>query len=144
MFAAFERRGGPEARAIAEAYWTAPSTETRDRYIRTCVPLYTTSEMPPEWLSRAIRRDDVAIHFNGPGNEHGLMDFRAGLADLACPVLVMAGEQDPITPMLFSEEIVAGLTRADVTFERFANAGHGIVSDAPEQALGLIRDFVVS
>jgi proline iminopeptidase len=144
VFAAFERRGGPEARTIAEAYWSAPSTETRDRYIKTCLPLYTVSEMEPDWLSRAIRRDDVAIHFNGPNNEQGRMDYRAGLARLTCPVLVMAGEQDPITPMAFSEEIVTGLTRADVTFERFEDAGHGIVGDAPERALHLIRNFVAS
>lgn len=143
VFAAFEQRGGPRVGAIAEAYWTAPSTETRERYIETCVPLYTMSEMQPEWLSRVVRRDDVAIHFNGPDNEHGRMDFRADLARVTCPVLVMAGEQDPITPIAFSEEIVGGLTAADVTFERFGNAGHGVVSDAPDRALELIRSFVV-
>lgn len=142
VFATFERRGGPEARHIAEMYWTSPSTEARESYIQTCVPLYTMSEMRPDWLSRVIRRDDVAIHFNGPDNEQGRMDFRAGLARLACPVLIMAGEQDPITPVAFSEEIAAALTGADVTFERFDNAGHGIVPDAPDRALDLISSFV--
>jgi len=37
------------------------------------------------------------------------MDFRAALARIACPTLVMVGESDPINPMAFSETIVASL-----------------------------------
>jgi len=29
-----------------------------------------------------------------------------------------------------------------VRFERFAGCGHGVVTDAPERALALIRDFI--
>lgn len=144
MFEAFGRIGGPVAREAAEAYWLNPTTETRTAYAEICLPHYTVSGLEPAWLARSIRRDDVAIHFNGPENEQGRMDFREGLEGVICPTLVMAGEQDPITPMAFSEEIVAHLTACDVQFERFAASGHGIMGDEPARAMQVIRDFIAA
>jgi pimeloyl-ACP methyl ester carboxylesterase len=31
-----------------------------------------------------------------------------------------------------------------VRFERFPGCGHGVVHDAPEQAMALIREFIAS
>ena len=142
MFEAFDEIGGSAARQAAENYWLNPTTETRTAYAETCLPLYTVGRMDPEWLKRSIRKDDVAIHFNGPHNEQGRMDFRDVLSRVTCPTLVMAGEQDPITPMVFSDEIVAHLTSCDMRFERCANSGHGITGDEPERALRVIREFI--
>ncbi|MEM9059477.1 MAG: alpha/beta hydrolase [Pseudomonadota bacterium] len=144
VFEAFGRIGGAEARQVAENYWLNPTTETRDAYARVCLPFYTVSGMDPDWLSRTIRRDDVAIHFNGPHNEQGRMDFRDALARVTCPTLVMAGERDPITPIVFSEEIVSRLTGCQPIFERFSASGHGIVGDETERATRVIRDFIES
>jgi len=142
IYDAFERRGGPKARQIAQAYWGSPSTESRNAYIEHCVPLYTYTAADPSWLKRVIRRDDVALHFNGPLNEHGRMDHLNGLAQITCPTLVMAGEDDPITPIAFSEEIVAGLTNAPVQFERYAECGHGVFGDVPKDAMAVLRQFL--
>ena len=144
VFEAFETIGGIETRRAAENYWLNPTTETRSRYAEICLPCYTVSDFDPIWLSRAIRRDDVAIHFNGPDNEQGRMDFRAALGDVSCPTLVMAGECDPITPIAFSEEIAASLTGCEVQFERFAKSGHGITGDEPVRAMQVIRDFIAN
>ena len=86
----------------------------------------------------------MAIHFNGPHNEQGRMDFRQALGRVSCPTLVMAGEQDPITPIAFSEEIVARLTGCDVRFERFTRSGHGIVGDETARAMQVIREFIAA
>ena len=142
MFEAFERIGGMAARNAAEAYWLNPTTESRTAYAETCLPLYTVGRLDPEWLARSIRKDNVAIHFNGPHNEQRRMDFREMLGRVSCPTLVMAGEQDPITPIAFSEEIVAHLTSCDVQFERFAGSGHGVVGDEREKAMELLRQFL--
>lgn len=142
VYDAFERRGGPEARRIARAYWGSPSTESRNAYIEHCVPLYTYNAADPTWLKRVIRRDDVALYFNGPSNEHGRMDHLEGLARITCPTLVMAGEDDPITPIAFSEEIVAGLTNAPVQFKRYTECGHGVFGDVPDQAMPVLRQFL--
>ena len=54
----------------------------------------------------------------------------------------MAGDRDPITPIAFSETIVAHLPQELVRFERFADCGHGVVRDAPERHFEVLRDFL--
>ncbi|MFH6782622.1 alpha/beta fold hydrolase [Methylobacterium sp. MA0201] len=70
------------------------------------------------------------------------MDFRNALAGLPCPVLVMAGDQDPVSPVAFSETLAASLPPDRVRFERFAECGHGVFGDAPDQAFAVLRDFI--
>jgi proline iminopeptidase len=140
---AFDRIGGPGARQVAEAYWLNPTVESRARYFEVCLPLY--RPRPPEndhVRRRGIIKNDVALHFNGPGNEHGRMDFRAALRDVRCPVLVLAGELDPVTPVPFSETIAACLPPHLVRFERFAGCGHGVVPDDPERVFAVLRAFI--
>ncbi|MEM8741891.1 MAG: alpha/beta hydrolase [Pseudomonadota bacterium] len=141
MIAAFGEIGGPAARDAAEAYWMAPTSESRRAYHAACLPLYTRTKRP-EMFARLIIKDDVALHFNGPRNEQGRMDFRAALARVTCPVLVMAGETDPVTPIAFSQVIVDHLTNATVRFARFADCGHGVLGDQPEAARQEIAEFL--
>ena len=54
------------------------------------------------------------------------------------------GEDDPMTPVPCSEEIVAALPPNLVHFERFAGAGHGIVSDQPERFFEVLRGFIAA
>jgi proline iminopeptidase len=144
VLAAFERIGGAAARDVAERFWTNPTPETRATYLRVCHPLY---RAKPADMSaakaRQIVNNDVVMHFNGPDGDHHTMDFRPGLAKIRCPTLVMAGERDPITPIAFSEEIVASLPAHLVRFERFANCGHGVHGDDPERAFAVIREFIL-
>jgi proline iminopeptidase len=144
VLAAFERIGGPAARDVAEQFWTNPTPETRATYLRVCHPLY---RVKPAATSAAIARrivsNDVMLHFNGPDSEYHAMDFRPALAKIRCPTLVMAGDRDPITPLAFSEEIVASLPTHLVRFERFADCGHGVHGDDPERAFAVIREFVL-
>jgi pimeloyl-ACP methyl ester carboxylesterase len=144
IFAAFERIGGMQARLIAETYWRDPTPERRAKYIEVCVPLYRARPSADlDWFKRAIWKHDVALRFNGLRNEHGRMDFRAALGNLRCPVLVMGGDRDPITPITFSETIVTSLPRHLVRFERFAGCGHGVIPDEPHRALSVLRHFIL-
>lgn len=95
-------------------------------------------------LSRCLVKDDTALWFNGPNNEHGRMDFRTALNQVACPTLVLAGERDPITPIQFSEDIANSLPAELVTFKRFADCGHGVVGDQPKAAFNAIREFILT
>lgn len=146
VYAAFERLGGTDAERAARSYWSSPSDETRAVYSKLCVPLYATRKQADDgaWVARAISRNDTGVHFNGPDNEHGRFDFRAVLADISCPVLVMAGDQDPIAPIAFSEQIAASLPPEHVRLQRFADCGHFIVADDPDGALQTIRDFILA
>jgi proline iminopeptidase len=57
---------------------------------------------------------------------------------------VVAGEDDPITPISRSELIARCLPPDLVRFERFADAGHGVHNDHPERALAVLRDFILN
>jgi proline iminopeptidase len=145
IYQAFERIGGSEAGRIAEAYWYSPSAETRAAYFQTCLPLYQArAGGAADWRERAILRNEVGSRFNGPANEQGRMDFRDALAGLRCPTLVMAGEEDPIAPITFSETLVECLPRDLVRFERFAGCGHGVIPDDPGRVFHLIREFILA
>lgn len=145
VYQSFARLGGQEAGRIAEAYWSNPSPETRASYLERCLPFYRTQRRgPPDWAQRAILRNETGQWFNGPANEHGRMDFREALGRVTCPVLLMAGDSDPITPVAFSEDIAQHLPAGLVQFERFANCGHGIVDDDPERYYRIIRSFILA
>lgn len=119
IFGEFERIGGAQARDVAQDYWLNPSPETRIRYLQICLPLYRpNSDGSPEWLKRTIVRNEVAIWFNGPANEQGRMDFRAALGRVRCPVLILAGDRDPIMPLEFSQTIAESLPEELVQFDR--------------------------
>jgi proline iminopeptidase len=144
VFAAFERVGGKAARDVAEPYWLEPTLERRLAYLEKCFPLYNTRPAnDPDALKRAILRHDVGLAFNGPHNEQGRMDFRADLARVACPTLVLAGDKDPIVPLSLSETMAACLPQHLVRFERFENCGHGVHRDDPERAFRVLRQFIL-
>lgn len=145
IFEAFEQAGGERARQAAQSYWSSPSPESRAVYAEICVPLYARKPLTdPDWLTRAIRRNGTGIAFNGPANEHGRMDFRTDLGRIECPVLIMAGECDPITPIAFSETLLDCLPPHLGRLERFPDCGHGVVGDAPDRAFALLREFILA
>ncbi len=143
MYAAFGRLGGEKAADAARAYWSDPTVETRTRYHEACMSLYFQTPMDPDVLNRIILKNDVALHFNGPKNEQGRMDFRAALCRVTCPVMVMAGRDDPVTPLAMNEEIVASLP-GGAKFRVFDKCGHGVVGDRADDAFAAIRAFILS
>lgn len=145
VYSAFERLGGAEIRAIAAAYWDAPTTEGRALYRERCVPFYVQDKAAStDWMTRIQWKNETALWFNGPHNEHGRMDLRPDLGRITCPALILVGEDDPMTPPEFSDEIAAGLRHADVGYLRFPDCGHGVVADKPAEALAALRRFVLS
>ncbi len=143
-FAAFERLGGQRAREVAQAYWLNPTAEGRAKFLEVCLPLYNSRSGDDAWKARAIIRDEVALRFNGPNNEQGRMDFRPELGKITCPVLILAGDRDPVMPIAFSEAIAACLPRNLVRFERFPGCGHPVHVDAPERAFKVMREFILT
>lgn len=140
VHAAFERLGGPEARAASEAYWSAPGPETLPDYARVCFPLYTRSPRDPEADGRTVWNFDVMFAFGG-GEDHAF-DLLPDLARVRCPTLVLAGEDDPITPIADAEDIAAALPADRVRLARFPGCGHGVFRDDPQGGLEAIRRFL--
>jgi proline iminopeptidase len=139
-----EERGGPEARAIAERFWTSRDDADYADYMRVCMPLYNppgeNSEEQSAARRRAITRPETGRHFSL--GEMRSMDMRADLAKIKCPTLVLAGTYDPITPVVCSEEISAALPRGIAQLEIFEGAGHGVHRDQPDKAEAVLRRFL--
>ena len=139
--AMFERLGGAAARAAAEAFWLSPGEATWARYQAVCTPLYNTRP-PADPLARQRTVFNEEILFTSAGGEQRTMNLLPGLAGVCCPVLVMAGEQDPVTPLQDALDIAAAIPAPWGRLETFADAGHGAWRDQPEAAMRVIRDFV--
>ena len=138
--AVFERRGGAESRACAEAFYAAPSLETLGPYLKHCISLYNTNFSDPDGMKRSVLRLDVLFHFFG--NEYRTWNVLPDLAKVRCPALVLGGEEDPTTPIEDQVDIAAALPPELVEFHRFPNCGHGAYRDVPELALPILRAFI--
>jgi proline iminopeptidase len=139
---AFRRLGGDDAAEVAAAFWDTPNAHNRDRYLEVCGPLYTQQPGNLFTAIEPVRNTELFAHWND--GENRTFDFADDLAAARCPVLVLAGEHDPVTPISGSEEIAAALPAELVRFERFANSGHGVFRDEPERAMRLLREFVLA
>jgi proline iminopeptidase len=139
--AMFEKRGGPEAGAVARQFLTDPSPAVFMRYLQVCHPYYT--HLPVKQPSPAsIIQLAVAQHFIG--GEWHTFDFSRELEKVRCPTLVLAGKHDPILPFQGSEELVAQLKPELTRFEAFPDCAHDLLAERPERAMGLISEFLRS
>jgi proline iminopeptidase len=137
----FERLGGAEARTVAEhALVTSGDLRAFQSFSERCLPLY--NPTPSSRKRHPIFRRDTFVEFHQLGGTWHTLDFLDALADVRCPTMVLAGTEDPVTPVEDSEDIVAALDPAIVRFERFDNAGHGVWLDDEPRAFAVIRDFI--
>jgi proline iminopeptidase len=70
------------------------------------------------------------------------MDLLPELAKVRCRSLVLAGEDDPITPVDDSVDIAAALQAQRTRLVRFPGCGHGVFRDDPDAAFAEIRRFL--
>lgn len=144
--ALFEKLGGPEVGALARRRYLEGQVDDAmlQAWIRLAFPVYTRTPRDPAAVQRAILHPEVNIWFTRPDGEGRTYDFFPQLARVQCPTLVLGGEEDPMTPIACQEDIAAALPSHLVRFERFAGCGHGVVNDAPDQAMAVIREFIGS
>jgi pimeloyl-ACP methyl ester carboxylesterase len=138
----FERLGGVAAGAAARAFLEDPSPEATREFMRLCGPLYRRAPEDPQVNARTIWNPRLMWEFRR--GERETMNFLPDLHRIKCPTLVMVGEDDPMTPVPYAEEIVAALPPELVQYERFAGAGHGIVADQPERFFAVLRAFIAA
>jgi len=144
--ALFERLGGPEVGTLARRRFFEGQVDAAmlEAWIRLAFPVYTRTPRDPAAVQRAILHPEVNIWFTRPGGEGRTFNLLPMLHRVQCPTLVLGGEEDPMTPIVCQEEIVAALPAHLVRFERFPGCGHGVVADAPERAMAVIREFIRS
>lgn len=139
--AAFARLGGEAAGAAARAFWTAPSPATWAPYNEHCRHVY--NPTPPNEDGRQRTVFNEPILFASAAGEQQTMQLLPGLAGVQCPVLVMAGELDPVTPLQDAQEIAAAIPAPWGRLVTFPQAGHGTWRDKPQEAMAVIRSFVL-
>ncbi|WP_317204002.1 alpha/beta hydrolase [Janthinobacterium sp.] len=141
--AMFEKLGGPAARAAAQRFWSEPCAATYAPYLQLCKPLYS---VRPAANGDAARRAIVSrdILYAWAAGEQQTMDLLPGLAHALCPVLVLAGESDPVCTLDDARDIAAALPQHLVQFERFDGCGHGVWRDAPVAAFARLRQFITA
>jgi pimeloyl-ACP methyl ester carboxylesterase len=141
-FDVFERLGGPPARDAAEAFWIHPDEKSLAAYEKLCVPLYTRTVPVAESFKRVVRNPAMRLFFIERELER--LDLLRELHRIRCPTLLIAGEDDPITPIADMEDIAAALRHDLVRFERFAGAGHGVYRDRPDAFFRVLSDFIAT
>jgi pimeloyl-ACP methyl ester carboxylesterase len=141
-FAVFDRLGGFRARAAAMAFWTDPNEASLNTYEEVCIPLYTRTAPLAGLLERAVRNPAMRLLFFE--TELQRLELLRQLDRIKCPTLIVAGEDDPITPVADVEEIAAALRPDLVRLERFADAGHGVYRDRPGAFFTVLRDFIAA
>ena len=138
--AMFRRLGGAEAHDLARDFWTAPSAATWAPYVQTCLPLYNTRPGDPQGRARTVFVEDIL--FASASGEQQTMDLLPGLAAVRCPVLVMAGDDDPVCPLADARDIFEALPEPWGRLVHYADAGHGAWRDQPDAAFAALRDFI--
>jgi proline iminopeptidase len=135
--AAFAKVGGTEAASVARRFWEGDAEALGD-YIEICMPLYSVGPPELEVMARIAMNVDVLQHFQN-GEQH-TMDLRAGLAAARCPVLVLGGALDPVTPIETNEEVAASLPSEHVRFEHLGDVSHLEVGG--DAGTDLVRSFI--
>ncbi len=140
----FQQLGGDEAGALARRRLMGGDTSPQvlADWLRICLPHYNRTPADPQALQRAVLTSECTRWFSRADGEAQHFDLRAELHRISCPVLLMGGTLDPMLPIENQREIAALLPPQWLTYEEFDGAGHGLVADAPERALSLLRNFI--
>jgi pimeloyl-ACP methyl ester carboxylesterase len=140
----FGRRGGPEAREAAERFIggdTGPDVAAA--WMKYALPLYG-SASDGDIAARAARvRVNLEVLRRFRRGECGPLEVTAGdISKVACPVLILTGEDDPAAPVASTRRAVSSARHPAVQHHVLADVGHGVFRQAPSQAFALLRDFL--
>jgi pimeloyl-ACP methyl ester carboxylesterase len=134
----FEALGGPEARENYESVFVRLEPDRGIRYMEENLPLY--NRRPMDFgPSRTIMNLHLVVDFTSRFSDYDVRDL---LGDITCPTLVLCGADDPMTPVVASEEIMALLPEGVGRLELFDDCGHGSYRDQPERTETVLREFL--
>ena len=139
--AVFDRVGGPAAGEVAARYFADPTEANFAEFMRVCIPLYNRRPVEPDTIARIELNLALSAHWERTGARE--YDVREDAAHVACPTLVLAGDDDPSTTVAGTEELVEALPVGLVRYECYPETGHGIFRDRP-QAADVVRDFLLA
>jgi pimeloyl-ACP methyl ester carboxylesterase len=116
--------------------------QTLADFMTICRPLYTMRRTVDHELNARQRMNPaVAMKFFADWRSPPF-DFSADLAKVTSPVLILGGDEDPITPPVYQDALERALRAAPRTRLRFPGASHFIHLDAPDEYFAALRGFV--
>ncbi len=140
----YRRLDGDQAAAVAERDFAELTEETAAEFDRVCHPLNSSkpgySEESRQGRARSIKTMDVNMHYFR--HEAPRFDPWSVLGAITCPVLVLAGEDDPICPLPVVEDMASQLPAGTTRLVRLPNARHEIFRDRPDLAFPAIDEFI--
>jgi pimeloyl-ACP methyl ester carboxylesterase len=140
----FRRLGGGEAAAAAERDFADPTDDSLAEFRRVCHPLYSSKPDTIDELrqrrSRPIETTDVNRHYFR--DEASRFDPWSVLDMIECPVLILAGEDDPVCPLPIAESLASKLPADSTRLLRLPRARHTIFRDRPDIAFPAVEEFV--
>lgn len=143
---AFGRVGGPEAAAIIKRIFTGDAGDAGDlqaEFNRVCYPLYSATlgwaEECRHFQAQMIRNPDVAAYYKS--HEAPRFDPWSLTGAIRCPILVLAGEDDPVCPLPLVEELASQLPAGTTRLVRLPGARHTIFLDRPDLAFPAVKTF---
>ena len=142
--AMFTRLGGAAAGELARRRFVDGDTSPAllKAWIDVAFPLYTRRKPDPDLWHRIVMRQPVRERFFGPGGEGRTLDMLHELSRIQCPTLVMGGALDPMLPVECQRDIAAAIPPHLVRYREFEHCGHGVIPDAPVEAMALLREFI--
>lgn len=140
----FRRLGGDKAAAVAERDFAELSEESLAEFRRVCGPLYSAKPRPAEEVrqrrARSIQTTEVSLHYFR--NELPRFSPWSMLDKVTGPVLILAGEDDPMAPLPVVEDLASRLPASTTRLVRLSGARHDIFGDRPDLAFPAIRKFI--
>ena len=138
----FSRLGGSRAHRAAKNFFETPDLKTGMAYAKHCLPLYSRKREDPDKQIRMLANGEMTMRLLE--GELRTIDLTGRLGAIRCATLILAGEDDPACPAEAAAEMAAMLHPELVRFERVPDAGHSVISDQPEVAFRILREFIAS
>jgi pimeloyl-ACP methyl ester carboxylesterase len=142
--AMFARLGGAAVGRLAHRRFVEGDTspEVLRAWLEQAVPHYTVQPADPHTRERELRNPVATAWFNREGGEGRSLDLLPQLHKIACPVLLLGGQLDPMTPIECQRDIASAISPELLQYHEFENCGHGVVDDCPHEARALIGEFI--
>ena len=143
--AMFTRLGKKNAGDLAHRRFIAGDTspEVLKSWLEVALPLYTRVPPDPMAAKRMVVNREATAWFNRPEGEGRTFDMLSDLARIRCPTLVLGGVLDPMLPIECQRDLASAVAPGLLTYREFNDCGHGVIRDVPNEALPLLREFIV-
>jgi proline iminopeptidase len=108
------------------------------------MPLYSRHPDPDgeQRSARSFEHGNFELFQHWSAGEQRTFDLTGSLDRITAQVLVLSGEDDPVCPTKGARILADGIGPDRATLEVFADCGHGVWRDRPDEAFAAIRQFI--